>query len=128
MVRGWPLSAQFKTRLSRWRRSYVKRRYANLFNEASAVLFRHDPIGINFEDNTDEYDPEAGSILPRLSRCHSSTDARRVVFEEFCKWFGPETAGDEMRYEAIAAELWMLWLAHRGIPNPSPHPNRAQDR
>jgi hypothetical protein len=113
MSGNWPLSMRIKTRLSRWRRSYVKRRYANLFDEASALLFRHDPIGINLEDNTDEYDPEVGTILPRLSRCHSSADARKVVFEEFCKWFGPETAGDEMRYDAIAAELWLLWSAHR---------------
>jgi hypothetical protein len=113
MSGGWPLSTRIKTRLSRWRRSYVKRRYADLFNEASAVLFRYDPIGINFEDNTDEYDPEVSTILPRLSRCHSSTDARKVVFEEFCKWFGPETAGDEIRYDAIATELWLLWSAHR---------------
>ena len=107
----WPLSTQIKTRLSRWRRSYVKRHYASLFSEASAVLFRHDPIGINFEDNTDEYDPEVGTIPPRLSRCHSSTDARKVIFEEFSRWFGPEIAGDEMKYDAIAAELWLLWTA-----------------
>lgn len=114
MTSGWPLSTRIKTRLSRLRRSYVKRRYKSLFSEASAVLFKYDPIGINFEDNTDEYDPEVGTILPRLSRCNSSIDARKVVFGEFCKWFGPETAGDEMQYDAIAEELWLLWSAHRG--------------
>jgi len=30
-----------------------------------AVLFEADPIGINFEDNTDEYRAEAESILLR---------------------------------------------------------------
>jgi len=39
-------------------------------------------------------------ISPRLSCCHSSIDARQVVFEQFCKWFGPETAVDEMRHSA----------------------------
>jgi hypothetical protein len=91
----------------------VKRRFGTFFDEASAVLFRHDPIGINFEDNTDEYDPEVGTILPRLSRCHSSKEVRKVVFAEFCKWFGLETAGDEMSYSAIAEELWLLWSAHQ---------------
>jgi hypothetical protein len=105
MSGGWPLTTQIKTRLARWRRSYVRRKFPQLFNEASAVLYRSNPIGINFEDNTDEYDPEVGTILPRLSRCHSSSDARKVIFEEFCTWFGPETAGDEMKYDAIAAEL-----------------------
>ena len=32
----------------------------------SAVFFQHDPIGINFEDNTDEYDPEARMIVAGL--------------------------------------------------------------
>jgi hypothetical protein len=113
MSSGWPLSSRIKTHLSRLRRSYVKRRYKSLFNEASALLFRYDPIGINFEDNTDEYDPEVGTILPRLSGCRSSTDARKVVFQEFCKWFEPDTAGDEMKYDAIAAELWLLWSKYR---------------
>jgi hypothetical protein len=91
-----------------------------LFDETSALLFRHDPIGINFEDNTDEYDPEVGTILPRLSRCHSHAAVRKVVFEEFCKWFGPETAGDEMRYDAIAADLWELWTKDEdGSPKPA---------
>jgi hypothetical protein len=108
----WPVSTRIKTRLSRWQRSYVKRRYATLFEKASSILFKHDPIGISSEDNTDEYDPEVGTILPRLSRCHSHADTRKVVFEEFCKWFGAEIAGDETRYDATAAELWALWSTH----------------
>jgi hypothetical protein len=113
MSDGWPLSVCVKTRLSRWRRNAVKRKYKTLFDDASALLFRLDPIGINFEDNTDEYDPEVGTILPRLSRCHSPLETRRVVFEEFCRWFGPETGGDELSYNAIAEELWLLWSTHR---------------
>jgi hypothetical protein len=113
MKNGWPLSTRIKTRLSRLRRSIVKRRFANLFDEISSTLFKYDPIGINFEDNGDEYDPEAGTILPRLSQCHSPSDVRRVVFEEFCKWFGPETAGDEMKYDRASADIWALWCAHQ---------------
>jgi hypothetical protein len=36
----------------------------------SELLFRHDPVGINFEVNTDEYEPKAGTILPRLHACN----------------------------------------------------------
>jgi hypothetical protein len=113
MSDGWPLSVRIKTRLSRWRRRAVKRKYKTLFDDTSALLFRLDPIGINFEDNTDEYDPEVGTILPRLSRCHSSSEVRQVVFEEFCRWFGPETAGEEMSYNAIAEQLWLLWSSRQ---------------
>jgi len=36
--------------------------------------YRHDPIGINFEVNTDEYESEAGTILPKLRSCRSADD------------------------------------------------------
>ena len=77
------------------------------------ILFRHDPIGVSSEGNTDEYDPEVGTILPRLSRCASADEVRHVVFEEFQKWFTSDDAGDEMRYDAIAKELWVLWSTSR---------------
>ena len=48
----------------------LKAKYGSLFDSITALLFRHDPIGINFEDNTDEYEPEARTILPRLKACH----------------------------------------------------------
>jgi hypothetical protein len=110
MLGGCPY---IRTRIQRWRRSRVKRQYPELFDKVSALLFKFDPIGINFEDNTDEDDPEVGTILPRLLGCHSSTDARRVDLEEFCKWFGFETAGDKMKNDAIAKELWRLCCGHR---------------
>jgi hypothetical protein len=73
-------------------------------------LFGHDPIGIAFDnENSDEYDAEVGTILPRLACCHSPTDVRQLVFEEFCKWFTPEVAGAEANYDVIAKELWSLW-------------------
>src|ERR1700681_4923451 len=105
MSDGWSLSSRIRTRLSRWRRSFVKLKYPDLFNEASAILFRHDPIGINFEDNTDEYDPEAGTILTRLRRDLSAEQTTTIVHEEFVRWFEPETAGPRERYTAVAAEI-----------------------
>jgi pimeloyl-ACP methyl ester carboxylesterase len=36
-----------------------------LFSELSAIIYRVDPIGLNVEENTDEYDREARTILPR---------------------------------------------------------------
>ena len=60
-----------------------------LLEAVSAVLFRHDPIGINFEDNTDEYEAEAATILKRMGPATSPTEARRIVHEEFIRWFEP---------------------------------------
>lgn len=64
-------------------RKRLKGAYKALFEEASAILFRHDPIGLDFETNFDEYDPEARTILPRLAACGSAQDVQRVVHEEF---------------------------------------------
>jgi len=84
--------------------------YGELFDATAALLFRHDPIGISFDnENTDEYEPEAETILPRLSGCHSSDEVLDVVHEEFVRWFGEDTAGPKKRYEQIAPDLWQLW-------------------
>ena|SRR5579872_92563 len=95
-------------------RRQLKAEYGQLFDAVSALLFRHDPIGIAFDNEiADEYDPETGTILPRLHTCKSSTDVLLVMHEEFCRWFGSDTAGSAERYTQIADEIWQLWRAHR---------------
>ena len=87
----------------------LKAKYGSLFDSITALLFRHDPIGINFEDNTDEYEPEARTILPRLKACHRAEDVLTVVHEEFVRWFEVETAGPREKYQEIADDIWLLW-------------------
>ena len=87
----------------------LRAEYGALFDEVAAIFFRHDPIGINFEDNKDEYEPEARMILPRLRTCHSAEDVLAVVHEEFQRWFDPEIAGPREKYSTIANEVWILW-------------------
>jgi len=90
-------------------RRRLKKQYGELFDAVSALLFRYDPISINFETNTDEYDPEAGTILPRLRNCETATDVQQVVHEEFVRWFGCDNAGPKEHYSRIAEEIWQLW-------------------
>ncbi len=71
-----------------------------------ALLFETDPIGINFEENTDEYRPEAETIALRLSEAASEGDLRRIVHEEFVRWFDEQLAGPEVRYQRIATVIW----------------------
>lgn len=70
-------------------RRRLKVEYGELFDSVAALLFRHDPIGMICEGdtNTDEYQPEARTILPRLKSCHSADDAHVVVHDEFVRWF-----------------------------------------
>src|SRR3979409_1777571 len=90
-------------------REGVRRAYGALFAQVAAVLFAADPIGINFGSNTDEYDPEVGTILPRLHECHSTEDGQEVVHQEFVRWFDPTTAGSLTKYLDTAAQIWQLW-------------------
>lgn len=89
----------------------LKTEYGRMFDSVAEILFRHDPIGINFEDNTDEYYPETRTILPRLRNCQSVGDVNSAVHEEFVKWFDRATVGPKKRYEEIAAEIWAEWQA-----------------
>ena len=89
-------------------RRRLRAEYGELFDEISALLFQHDPIGINFDHNTDEYEIETGTILPRLHHCRSADDVQKVVHEEFVRWFDPTTAGPPERYTEVASEIWQL--------------------
>jgi hypothetical protein len=91
------------------KRQRLKAEYGKLFDQVAALLFRHDPVGINFNSNTDEYEPEVGTILPRLKDCNSADGVRQVVHEEFVRWFGADSAGSEQNYAIISEEIWQLW-------------------
>lgn len=86
----------------------LKAEYRELFDQVAELLFRHDPQGINYQTNTDEYESEAQTILPRLRSCHSEDDVLRVVHEEFVRWFGVDDAGTQQQYVNIAKEIWQL--------------------
>ena len=83
-----------------------RRRYGRAFDLLSRILYEEDPIGIAFGDNTDEYEPEVRTILPRLAACGSVEEVREVVHEEFVRWFEEDTAGDPETYAATARRIW----------------------
>ena len=83
------------------------KRYASLVAELALVFFVFDPMGINFGDNTDEYEPEVGTVLPRLRSASSAEDVARILQEEFGRWFGD--AGQPEHYRQLARETWRLW-------------------
>ena len=84
--------------------------YLALHAEISAVLFRHDPVGVNFESNTDEYETEAQWILVRPSEASGAVDVRRTAGEVFDHWFTgvrPNTGS----LNAAADEIWGIWTS-----------------
>lgn len=87
-------------------RQELRREYEKLYDEMLEILFRNDPVGINFEINTDEYEPEVGTILPRLKEAHSPEDLQGIIHEEFIHWFGADIAGPKAKYTKISQEIW----------------------
>jgi hypothetical protein len=89
--------------------------YETLLRQMVEVCMRHDPIGINFEVNSDDYEPEVRTILPRLKACENSNEAVKVVHEEFQKWFGLDIAGPKERYLSLAKEIWHVWNERKSV-------------
>ncbi len=77
------------------------------------LLFRLDPVGLNFETNTDEYSSEVGTILPRLKDAKSDCDVLTIVQEEFAHWFNlSDDQLARLKYHELAVEIWRLWREH----------------
>ncbi|MFZ1406042.1 MAG: hypothetical protein WAW03_23375 [Anaerolineae bacterium] len=89
-------------------REAVRAEDPQFFAAISTMIFKADPIGINFTINTDEYDPEAGTVIPRLSACQTADDVTAVLYEEFTKWIEAEIAGKRADYVELAQNLWTL--------------------
>ena len=99
------------------KKAALKNAYLRQHAELSAILFRRDPVGLNFEENDDEYDPEARTILPRLAACASAADVRRVIHEEFGRWFTEGIADRIAEPQALAEEVWAWWQARERTGN-----------
>jgi hypothetical protein len=91
----------------------VKAGFGPLFDEVSAILFHHDPMHVNAGFNTDEYNPEVGTILPRLKDCRSVRDVQKVVYEEVEQWFG--IPGEPEKYRQLSREIWSAWRRFKQI-------------
>ena len=92
----------------------------DLVSRVEALLFYEDPIGINFDTNTDEYLPEAQTIVIRLPEATSPDDVQRIVHEEFVRWFDRQIAGPVERYRVVAESIWGLWTAGAAGGGPIP--------
>ncbi len=105
----------------RRQRKELRARYGALFSEVEQILFKHDPMEIAFSDsaivaeNSDEYAPEVGTILPRLNKAGSVSDVTDIVYEEFQVWFGDELEmiGPKAAYQSIAADIWAAWTRYK---------------
>ncbi|MCS6861900.1 MAG: hypothetical protein NZT92_16460 [Abditibacteriales bacterium] len=97
-------------------RQRLKEVYPALCADIAAVLLHHDPVGLNFGLNTDEYMPEARRIIPQLRKAHSPEELCRAIHAMFTSVFGADLAGPEDAYEALAREVWAVWKRYISSP------------
>jgi hypothetical protein len=85
-----------------------KRGYEQLFADVRAILNDHDPMGlISLGAPEHEYEPEVGSILPRLSGAEAPAHVEAIVAEEFLHWFD-QTLPPEI-VTVVAADVWAAY-------------------
>ena len=86
----------------------MRRQYLRFHRDVTEILSRHDPVGLlRLGAPGDEYEPEVGTIIPRLKTANGPDDVRRIFQEEFMNCFGAEEiAGPESAYDTIAEEIW----------------------
>lgn len=94
-------------------RQRLKRDYAGMFDDLAAYLYEYDPMGLNYGINPDEYEPEVGTILPRVLDAQSAADVVVVVREEFERWFGPPLRIETATYEDLADGIFAIVERYR---------------
>lgn len=91
----------------------LKLNFGGIYDKIVIVLTENDIMRlISSGAPDDEYEPEARTILPRLKDCHSSKDVRRVIMEEFKRWFGylPLFAKYSKPLNRAANDIWEAWI------------------
>jgi len=91
------------------RRKALKDRYRSLFDAVTVILFEEDPISLGFGENADEYEPETGAILARMTGAQTVADVQVIVYEEFVRQFSKEDVDPPERFFAASARIWEAW-------------------
>ena len=81
--------------------------YGVLFSEVSRIIYRCDPVSLNFEFNPDEYDPEVHDLLKRLLSGAPLTGS--LCKGVFVEWFGEDLAASYTKYDELADEITLAW-------------------
>jgi hypothetical protein len=101
------------------RRRKLRSEFGDLYDRVSAILFKEDPGGVNFEINPDEYESEVDLILPRLPSCTSVADVQAVLYDVLLKMFDEDTVKAPDRLGRIAGLIWTEVSSFPGVRRPT---------
>ncbi|HEY8293654.1 MAG TPA: hypothetical protein VIG44_14285 [Thermomicrobiales bacterium] len=97
-------------RLQWEQRRLTQEAYGAFFNEIAGILYTHDFLGLATSGcPEDEYEPETGTIIPRLHEANTQGELATVLEEEFSQWFDLKSPGPRERYAAVARDVWAAW-------------------
>ena len=92
----------------------ARTRYEVLVAAVASAIDEADPIGLLVLGCPgDEYSPEVGTIVPRVSKASDPAEVRRIIHEEFVRWFDASIAGPEPTYESLALRVWEAVVQYR---------------
>jgi hypothetical protein len=94
-------------------RGRLKARHPRLFADLAAYLYTRDPMQRRLGSNRDQYEPEVGTILPRLFDVDSVTDAATVIEDEFRRWWKDDIRSEDVTCEGLANGMLAILQRHR---------------
>ena len=87
-------------------RDALRKRFGAAYDALNEVLEKYDPVGIAGYGEPNEYDLEVHTILGRVDEFDSEDALRRVIVEEFDRWFAPMETDIRKCAAGIAAAFW----------------------
>ena len=76
------------------------------------ALRRYEMLVAAVKTAIDAADP-VDTIAPRVAKAADAAEVRKIILEEFERWFGPERAVPAADHEASARTIWQAVLKLR---------------
>lgn len=97
-------------RLGRERQERVRKEYGTFFTEIARILYEHDFLGLATAGcPEDEYELEAGTIIPRLHETNTRDELARIIKEKFTRWYSLKSLGPDEWFAEVAQDIWATW-------------------
>jgi hypothetical protein len=93
----------------------LQKEYGNFYRAVSDIVFRHNPMELDGNHNTGDYDPEVDVLLSRIREAENLSALQELLFEVFLADFGEENCGSRERYDVAASEIWKAYERHRAM-------------
>lgn len=91
-----------------------KGKYIPLVRIVSSILFHYDPMCINFGNNSDEYDPEADTIVSMLKHKKIVDDVIEAIILTFRYWFSCNLSvyRTDDKFINMSEQIWSAWIEY----------------